>query len=128
MSDAPPLLAPITRPSIPTKATEQSQSSEEVLDGEITGEEAMVQCSKACDAEDTDVDMDLGEGTSNAASDGPPGSDPTSSADKSKLKSAFVKIMELKEGEMLTAYLQAFFGEPYDIWTRVSVLPVGSPR
>ena len=67
----------------------------------------MVQCSETCDETGEDADMDLGEGTSNAASE----SDPAPSANKPEHKSAFVKIMELGEREMLTAYIEAFFGE-----------------
>lgn len=117
-----------TQPSTPAKVTEQGQQSEEVSNGKITGEEATDQGSETRNPKDTDADMGLGEGTSNAASDEPSGSDPAPSASKSKPKSAFVKVMELKEKEMLTAYLEAFFGEPYDVYTRPSVLPVGSPR
>lgn len=74
----------------------------------------MDQRSKTHDAGVTDVNMDLGEGTSEAAAV-LSGSDPAPSANKPKPKSAFVKITELKEKEMLEVYVEAFFGEPYDV-------------
>lgn len=69
---------------------------------------------EAHNARDVDADMDLGQGTPNPASDEQPGSDPVPSGKEPEPKSAFVKVMELKEKEMLTAYLEAFFGKFYD--------------
>ena len=65
--------------------------------------------------EDTDIDieMDLGEGTSNPAPDESPGSDPKLPESKPKHKHAFVKIMELDEKKMLISYLEAYFGKSY---------------
>lgn len=93
MSDA-PSPAQITRSSTPIEMNEQ---------------EAMDQCSETCDETGEDADMDLGEGTSNASAASEP--DPAPSANKPEHKSAFVKIMELDEPEMLTAYIEAFVGE-----------------
>ena len=103
-----------TQPFTPTEVFEQGQPLGEVLNRKITGEEAMDQRSETHDAMDVDVDMDLGEGTSEAAAD-LSGSDPAPSANKPRPKPAFVKIVELKEKEMLKAYVEAFFGEPYDV-------------
>lgn len=75
-------------------------------------------------ANDVDTDMDLGEGASNPAPVEPSGSDTAPSENKPKPRSAFVKIMELKEKEMLTAYLEAFFGKFYDIWNRPPPPPI----
>lgn len=107
MSDA-PSLARVTRSSTPIEMAEQ---------------EAMDQCSQTCDETEKDTDMDLGEGTSNAPSE----SDPAPSANKPEHKSAFVKIMELDEREMLTAYLEAFFGEPLHCSGRITSLMVVAP-
>ena len=63
---------------------------------------------------DLDEDADLGEGTSNLTPDEPSGPDPAPSTNESKPKSAFVKLTELKERQMVLAYLQAFFGGSHD--------------
>ena len=67
-------------------------------------------------------------GTSNPEPDEPSGSDVTPSAEKYKPKSAFVKIMELGKEDMLKAYMDAFVGKSYDVWNRLALLPVVSPR
>jgi hypothetical protein len=56
---------------------------------------------------------DLIEGPRNPVFDDPPQSNPASSpsTEKPKPKSAFVKVMELDEEDMLMAWLEAFFGE-----------------
>ena len=64
---------------------------------------------------DLDKDTDIGEGTSNPTPDESSGSDPAPSTNESKPKSAFVKLTELKETEMVWAYLQAFFGGSHDV-------------
>jgi len=69
-------------------------------------------------ANDVDVDMDLGEGTSNPAPDERFGLDPVPSAKEPKPKSAFVKIMELGKQGMFKAYMEAFFGESHNVWKR----------
>ena len=58
---------------------------------------------------------DLGQGTPNPASDVPPTSDPTPVQPANKPKSAFVKIMELGEEDMLMAWMDAFFGRCFVI-------------
>lgn len=68
--------------------------------------------------------MDLSGGTSNPIPDNTPQSDPTSKPStnsKPKPKSAFIKIMELDEKDMLMAWMEAFFGETLDIQRRSCV-------
>jgi len=73
-------------------------------------------------AKDVDADMDLGQGPLDPVPHESPGSDPVSSANKPKPKSAFIKIMELGEKDMLIAYLEAFFGKSYEVWDRFAPL------
>ena len=113
------------RSSTPTEATRQDRPSEEVSNGETTGDEATrSETSDVMNTNVEDVDVDLGEGMSNAASDELSGWDPTPSTNEPKPKPAFVKIAGLKEEDMLTAYLEAFFGEPL----MFVVLPAESSR
>jgi len=60
-------------------------------------------------AKDVDMGVDSGESACNPASGEPSRSNPASLTNKPKSKSAIVKLTELGEGEMLKAYLEAFF-------------------
>ena len=61
---------------------------------------------------DMDADANLGKDNPNPIPGEPP-SEPDSEppANKPKPRSAFVKISELQETDMITSWLQAFFGE-----------------
>ena len=87
--------------------------------GKTVVEEVADQCAErppeSRHARDTDIEMDLGEGTPN---------DPTPPESSPKSKYAFVKLMELDEQKMLTSYLGAWFGEPDGVWIPPSPFPI----
>ena len=102
-----------------------AQKTQSSTPAEMAEQEPTDQRSETCDETDENTDIDLGEGTSNAASE----SDPAPSANKQDHKPAFVKIMQLDEREMLTAYLEAFFGESLATgWTTSLMVVVSANR
>jgi len=114
-------------PPVPSNRMDRIANEEGKTVGEGAAGQPVHQSVETRDTNDVDVDMDQGEGTSNPESDEPSGSDATLSAKKHKPKPAFVKVMELKEVSMLTAYLEAFFGKSCGARDRLTLLPVVSP-
>lgn len=107
---------PVKDPSdAPSNQTDQIMDEEEMTpaQGCVGQPEGANSVDQRGHTADVDADMDLGEGTSSPASGEPSGSEPVPSANEPKPKSAFVKIMELEEVDMLKAYMGAFFGKSW---------------
>jgi len=103
-------------PHVPSNQTGQIVDEKGTTAGEGSVDQSADRPAETTGAKDMDADMDLGEGTSNPAPDERSGSDPVPSTKEPK--SAFIKIMELGEKDMLKAYLEAFFGESHNVWKR----------